>query len=118
LSQKGSPQFQALEWLVNNDTYFKKRYIQNNPNIELELIERYVLAVFYFSTGGSTYWNERYHFLSNTSVCLWPPPPTRNTDEESINNNSSTPIIDWTTPTLQGINCNCNRQVTSIEFRK
>ena len=114
LSQKGSPQFQALDWLVYNDTYFMEDNIQNNPNI---LIERYVLAVLYFSTGGPTHWKEQYQFLSNTSVCLWPSPQTRNTDEESNKDNSSAPIIDWIR-TLQGINCNRNGQVISIEFRK
>jgi hypothetical protein len=117
LSQKGSPQLQALDWLANNGTYFMEDNIQNNPNI---LIERYVLAVLYFSTGGPTHWKEQYQFLSNTSVCLWPSPQTRNTDEESNKDNSSAPIIPTLTPTptLQGINCNRNGQVISIEFRK
>ena len=117
MSQKGSPQLQALDWLVYNDTFFMKDNIQNISNIESVLIERYVLAVLYFSTGGPTHWKEQYQFLSNTSVCLWPSPQTRNTDEESNKDNSSAPIIDWIR-TLQGINCNRNGQVISIEFRK
>ena len=80
------------------------------------------MATIYLSskkTGGPTHWIEQYQFLSNTSVCLWPSPQTRNTDEESNKDNSSAPIIDWIRPpTLHGINCNRNKQVISIEFRK
>eukprot|EP00957_Ditylum_brightwellii_P114161 8703145-Ditylum_brightwellii.AAC.1 len=46
----GSPQYFALEWLLEFDSF---HVCPDDPNC----VQRYILAVFYFSTGGGT-WDE------------------------------------------------------------
>jgi hypothetical protein len=66
LSSPGTPQYQALNWLVYDDPA--------NLDFELvpsdELLERFVVSLLYFSTGGET-WNDSFGFLSNLSACAW-----------------------------------------------
>lgn len=72
-----SPQFRALHWLANVD---KMRLRHYDP----DLIERYTLAVLYFSTGGPEVyedtdlsqkrrgaWRNPTNFLAPTHVCEW-----------------------------------------------
>jgi hypothetical protein len=66
LQDDSSPQFQALRWLANNDTAVLD-LDRTSPAI---LVERYVLAVFYFTTSGEG-WGDQHNFLSGTSVCEW-----------------------------------------------
>ena len=101
LLDKKSPQYQALNWLVENDTYFPD--IQNLSIVE-DLKERYTVVVLYFSTGGPTNWIDQFEFLSNTSVCDWPH------NAEHISLNKSVPLF--------GIECNRRRQVSSVDLRK
>jgi hypothetical protein len=66
LSSPGTPQYEALHWLVYNDPA--------NLDFELgspdELFERFVMALLYFSMGGET-WDNSFGFLSASSVCMW-----------------------------------------------
>ena len=63
---KEAPQYQALEWMTSNDTLW--------PTLNLSTtIERYTIAVLYFSTNGPTSWSTKIDFLRNESLCSWPP---------------------------------------------
>ena len=61
-----TPQYLALEWLIYNDTATSN--YRSNPISAI--IERYVLAVFYYSTNGPG-WISDGRFLSVTPVCRW-----------------------------------------------
>lgn len=69
----GSDQFLAFEWLVETDPAMVC------PEEELDVIQRYVMAAFFFSTMGMT-WNQcggigspcpGVPFLSGQNVCDW-----------------------------------------------
>jgi hypothetical protein len=62
LQNASSPQSQALEWLQQG--------INNTIEENWRLIQRYVLAVLYYSTSGDT-WLENANWLSETSECTW-----------------------------------------------
>jgi hypothetical protein len=66
LNDQTSPQHQALDWLANVDPAEL-----NFEDIDLdEVLQRYVLVVIYFATGGER-WDYDYNFLSLYSVCEW-----------------------------------------------
>jgi Leucine-rich repeat (LRR) protein len=58
--------YAALDWIATLDL---ETDVFNMP-IQL-LVERYVLVVLYYSTGGSQAWNENISFLSSKDVCNW-----------------------------------------------
>jgi hypothetical protein len=66
LSSPGTLQYQALNWLSYDDPA--------NLDFELvssdDLLERFVMALLYFSTGGED-WADSSGFLSALSVCSW-----------------------------------------------
>ncbi|KAG7373342.1 RHS repeat-associated core domain containing protein [Nitzschia inconspicua] len=68
ITVKGTPQYQALNWLAYEDP--AKLDIQSTSY--MNLTQRYVMAVFFYSTGGPTSWVDDLRFLSNYSVCEWP----------------------------------------------
>jgi len=88
LEDSTSPQFQALEWIVNVDP--AKLSVGHDSAQVIK--QRYAVAVLYFAFGGKT-WTEQYNFLSGDSVCLW-------NDDEA------------------GIQCNDSDEITSIRLRK
>ena len=56
LNTPGTPQFRALDWLINIDTYNVFCAADCNRNGQFGgVIQRYTLAVFYFSTNGDTW---------------------------------------------------------------
>lgn len=60
-----SPQYQALHWIANIDT------VQRSISDPL-LIQRYVLAVLYFATGGHTkHWAKQMEWLQPIHECDW-----------------------------------------------
>jgi Leucine-rich repeat (LRR) protein len=69
-SNKNSSQYQALDWLVNND----ELKLSSDDDT---LVQRYVLAVLYFETNGDEWFNcTRFHnsscaFLSAAGECRW-----------------------------------------------
>lgn len=66
LQEEGTPQYNAFNWIAYDDTG-----IDDVKSVDTRvIIERYVLAVFYYSTGGGN-WTDQYQFLSSSSVCLW-----------------------------------------------
>jgi hypothetical protein len=66
LSSPGTFQYQALMWLANDDPA--------NLDFEgvspAELLERFIMVLLYFSTGGDK-WSNSIKFLSNSSACEW-----------------------------------------------
>jgi hypothetical protein len=68
LQDPTTPQYAALNWLANVDGY--------DPSIDFFItpeqvyIERYVLALLYFSTNGHA-WKNQYNFILPTSICDW-----------------------------------------------
>lgn len=61
-----SPQNNALDWMANIDLGSD---IFTMP--VKTLVERYVIAVLYYSTGGYRTWDEPLSFLSSSHVCDW-----------------------------------------------
>jgi hypothetical protein len=59
-----SPQSRALEWL-NDDPI-----TMSTGRATSVVLQRYVLAVFYFTTFGSG-WNDKFDFMSDAEVCMW-----------------------------------------------
>jgi hypothetical protein len=53
----------AFNWLLYNDTWVPSED-------DYLFFERYLLAIFYFSTAGKT-WTTKEGWLSGSSVCQW-----------------------------------------------
>jgi len=66
LTEEGTPENLALTWLAMEDS-FKGEAMSLPKQV---LIERYVLALFYFSTQGAS-WSTQLPFLESTTVCEW-----------------------------------------------
>lgn len=61
-----SPQSLALAWLSDDPI------TRSTGRATSVVLERYVLAVFYYSTGGSRgAWYDHFNFLSDADVCTW-----------------------------------------------
>ena len=65
LNDGSSPQYAALHWLAEEDTF-----VLDFDQEKALVIERYISSLLYFSTSGST-WRQQHGFLSPTSVCEW-----------------------------------------------
>jgi hypothetical protein len=66
MKETGTPQFQALSWLDLDDP------LNLDPETApgRDILERFVVATFYFATNGSN-WNNPFNFLNEKSVCDW-----------------------------------------------
>lgn len=75
-AEESSPQHMALDWMVHHD---KHRLVagmlmppgNDNGKSIVQFIQRYVLAVLYFSTGGPTLWTKQMNWMSDHHVCEW-----------------------------------------------
>ncbi|GAX25808.1 hypothetical protein FisN_9Lh010 [Fistulifera solaris] len=77
---EGTPQYRAYLWLEEDIV------LQDiEPNLDARLIQRYALAVFYFSTNGDT-WTRGENWLSASDECLW---QTDAPETTSCNGNTS-----------------------------
>ena len=68
LKADGSPQNKAVEWMAFDDE-FRPAVPSTNEKYSA-FVERYVLAVFYFSTNGP-YWTYQMKFLTGVHHCDW-----------------------------------------------
>jgi hypothetical protein len=68
LQDPTTPQYVAFDWLANVDGYEAPDVVFITP--EQVFIERYVLALLYFSTNGKS-WKNQYNFILPTSICDW-----------------------------------------------
>lgn len=71
LQDRSSPQHLAANWIANKDGM----HLDIPPHgsrapSSLSFIERYVLAVFYYATGGPG-WTHQLNFLTDEHVCTW-----------------------------------------------
>jgi hypothetical protein len=64
---QSTPQYRAFDWLANNDAY---RVDDLESISDQELVDRYALAVLYYTDLGLT-WNKQLNFLEPISVCSW-----------------------------------------------
>lgn len=62
-----TPQFMALNWLTKEDAFVQDR---QSTLSDIELTERYLLAVFYYATMGAN-WKDDLNFLQPISICGW-----------------------------------------------
>ena len=62
LSDQNSTRYKALSWLVNDE-------LVESPDSPI-MLERYILAVLYYSTDGIR-WDDNAGWLSNTTICSW-----------------------------------------------
>ena len=62
-----SPQHRALVFVADGDTLVLD---PNDEHVRPQLLQRYALAVFYFSTGG-TEWKSRTYWLTGRHECGW-----------------------------------------------
>ena len=68
LEDQNSPQARALEWLLFNDT---NNVVQSESVPPLVILERYALAVLWYSTNGTPPWENQLQFLTESHVCDW-----------------------------------------------
>jgi hypothetical protein len=68
LQDPTTPQYVAFDWLANVDGYKASDDFFITP--EQVFIERYVLALLYFSTNGNS-WKNQYNFTLPRSICDW-----------------------------------------------
>ena len=90
----GTPQYQAIDWLVNSDPLqldFESR------NLDV-VLDRYVMATVYFATGGEKNWTNKYNFMSKQNVCLWHVPGAAPGEK------------------AHGIECNDDNEIVSINL--
>jgi hypothetical protein len=64
LLDESSYQYKAFEWIVRKDA------MQVSSQSTSILVERYIIALWYFATNGPS-WSTSYGFLQSTSVCKW-----------------------------------------------
>jgi hypothetical protein len=98
LQNRQSPQGRAVDWIVNDDSFADSNGL---TELDVAFIQRYALAVFYFSLGGDAW-----------TACH------RNDDSCS-----STGLVNgWLTSTTECswfvVACNADGGVSAIEFRK
>jgi hypothetical protein len=66
LQDLSSPQYEALDWMTNEDSTDLQSTMSND-----ELVERFVLLVLYFATGGES-WVSQHGFLNPLNThCSW-----------------------------------------------
>jgi hypothetical protein len=76
LMDESSPQYKTLHWMVHDDpTNMMMMMVGNanqssSPSTLMMILERYIMALLYFSTDGSN-WVSSYDFLGNDSICEW-----------------------------------------------
>jgi hypothetical protein len=66
LDDENSPQYQALQWIANDDPAKTSVGVNDTEIIK----QRYVAAVLYFALGGKG-WKKQYKFLSEADICSW-----------------------------------------------
>jgi hypothetical protein len=83
INEPGTPQYIAYDWLVNNDT----ASLDLETVSDLDLEQRYIAAVFYFSLGGVN-WLDQLGFLEDSNVCEWNNNSTRSVSGIICENNT------------------------------
>jgi hypothetical protein len=71
LNTTSSPQSIAFNWVLNEDPLDLTGGLVDGSTNSSTVLERYVLSVLYWSTGGPN-WTNQFNFMTNNSVCDWP----------------------------------------------
>jgi hypothetical protein len=67
LQNVSSPQYAALDWMANIDSTYSLHFTLSDD----ELVERFVLVLLYFATGGAS-WSDQSGFLNIfVNTCSW-----------------------------------------------
>lgn len=106
---QNSAQYKAARWLADQD-FMNMPIPDADPKDYAQtfwFVQRYVLAVFYFSTTGAN-WRYKSYFMSDYDVCDWNMLFQADTPPEGIE------ATQWT----YGISCNDGGEVTDIMFSK
>lgn len=72
LQTRDTPQYRAAFWIANKD--LEQREFSESLKIDDDanrVIQRYVLAVVYFATGGPDHWHKTLDFITATDECAW-----------------------------------------------
>jgi hypothetical protein len=67
----GSPQALAVQWMAENDPAPLEVPTTTDYDEAVQFVQRYVLAVLYYSTNGDSSWTHSLFFLSDYDVCDW-----------------------------------------------
>jgi hypothetical protein len=70
LNTTSSPQSIAFNWVLNEDPLDLTAGLVDGSTNSSTVLERYVLSVLYWSTGGPN-WTNQFNFMTNNSVCDW-----------------------------------------------
>lgn len=70
MSQPGSPQKEALDFLVQGDPLFLSVPSSTDSAQGKAFLTRYLMVLLYYSTNGP-HWQLRMHFLSGVDTCKW-----------------------------------------------
>lgn len=72
LQSQDTPQYKAAYWIANQDLeqreFSEPLTVANDTN---RVIQRYVLAVLYYATGGPDHWHKTLDFITATDECAW-----------------------------------------------
>lgn len=110
LSNTDSPQYKAAVWLSHDDDHSEVL-----SRVHLELVQRYVLLVLYFSLGNNNHWTKNYHFASHEHhECSWFERVLDLTEPLSEDGLSSAEPRYL----AMGVSCDNELRVTSIALRK
>jgi hypothetical protein len=107
LERAGSPQFIASKWLADQDLRALEIPESTEYNDSFEFVQRYILTVFYYATGGDN-WKFDTQFVSPRSECDW---------SFALKADAVIPASgsdNW----VMGAGCNANGEVNKIFFRK
>jgi hypothetical protein len=66
LQDLSSPQFEALAWMAYSDSTDLQSRMSND-----ELVERFVLALVYFATGGASWSDQGRYLAPSLNACSW-----------------------------------------------
>lgn len=71
LTKSDSPQRRAAKWIADEDEYKMSIPASNSYEDAYKFVQRYALAVLYFSWKGDENWIFNYQFLSSHDECDW-----------------------------------------------
>ena len=86
----GTPQYKAIQWLYESAREGSERFNLSEWAIRQLLVQRYVMAVFYYTTGGAGTWDDDCGFVTAKNECEWK--CTKNSDDAGITCDESSRI--------------------------
>lgn len=102
LEDPSSAQYRAARWIAAEDLEQVDIPINENQPAPFEFVQRYVLAVLYFTLNGSN-WNDPLNFVSDLHECSW---------YETIPDESTGELL------AVGVSCDDQLQVRNLVIRK